>query len=113
MHCVGGIGWSPDSQQIAFLSNIDPGRSIIGQIWILQRDGSDPHPIYTFDQPGVVGAVAWGPDGHQIFCMCEVDSKPHFFLLNSDGRDEPQWVTRGQVPRWWFANFWPQWGAEG
>src|SRR5258707_968040 len=40
--------WSPDGSQIIFVV-VPPGDSIIGQLWVMNADGSNLHRLFTDD----------------------------------------------------------------
>jgi TolB protein len=56
--------WSPDGQQIAFVSDRS---SAMPTLWLMQADGTGRHPLAT---PGLqaeaVDSMAWSPDGSQL-----------------------------------------------
>lgn len=55
--------FSPDGQQVAFLSNShEPGNQPLG-IWIMRGDGSGRRPM------NVYGAPQWSPDGRKILVI--------------------------------------------
>lgn len=97
--------WSPDSQQIAFL--YFQGGLARG-IWVINRDGSDPHEVYTFERRPERGWGVWSPDGRQILSCYEEDGEWPCILVNADGSGEAQRVDWD--PYWWSASFWPRWG---
>jgi streptogramin lyase len=53
--------WSPDGSRIAYVQRTAP---VGGDIWVVNADGSDPHPL-TSGPPDELG-TAWSPDGTQI-----------------------------------------------
>ena len=53
--------WSPDGQQIAFLSTRDDAP----QIYLIPVHGGEPKAITSLKQ-GVGGGLAWSPDGKQL-----------------------------------------------
>ena len=52
--------WSPDSSQVAFLSN----RTGKNQIWLMNIAGGEPWPVETEQVPA--SPVAWSPDGSTL-----------------------------------------------
>lgn len=58
--------WSPDGKSIAFIQIPDsPTPYTVGQLWVMQADGSDPHMLAEADA-GHGFAPSWSPDGSQI-----------------------------------------------
>ncbi len=53
--------WSPDGSQIAYV--YDRIADNVLQIWVMNADGSDNHPLVT---DGINMAPAWSPDGTHI-----------------------------------------------
>jgi serine/threonine protein kinase/WD40 repeat protein len=51
---------APDGSRIAFSSY----RSGVGQIWLVDRDGSRPYQLTNLEKGA--GTPAWSPDGHRI-----------------------------------------------
>lgn len=83
--------FSPDGRQIVFANrNSDDPTSI----WIVNRDGSDPHLFYAGSGPIV--AVAWSPDGRTIAYAMQVDLPNQYevFLINLDGSGQRR-LTNG------------------
>jgi dipeptidyl aminopeptidase/acylaminoacyl peptidase len=107
---VGTIGWSPDSQRIAFELRTENTSFSLNEIWVINRDGSASQLMYSFDQPLVSADLTWDPEGEHIACHCVSDSsesKNLLFNVNGAG-DEPLRVD--VLPYSWFPSFWPQWG---
>ncbi len=61
-HAEGGIAWSPDSQQIAFLS--DAAKEGQLQLYVSDADGGAPRKLT--DVTGFLAAPGWSPDGKTI-----------------------------------------------
>jgi Tol biopolymer transport system component len=51
--------WSPDGQWVAYVSNVDGDWGI----WIIRRDGSESHLLFTFDGGTYALPVEWAPYG--------------------------------------------------
>ncbi|TEU10117.1 MAG: hypothetical protein E3J21_27165 [Anaerolineales bacterium] len=107
--CAEVPAWSPDSQQIAFL-NILGDKTILSEVWVVNRDGSDPHTVHSFGRALDWGGVAWSPGGRQIGCWYGEGDKEWGLLINADGSGEPEMIK--EIPWSWLPNFWPQWWGE-
>ncbi|MGC9291281.1 MAG: prolyl oligopeptidase family serine peptidase [Acidobacteriaceae bacterium] len=70
----GGVAWSPDSQQIAFLSDCQSAPQ--KQLFVAPADGSAA-PRKLTSATGFMHQVAWSPDGKQIaFLFVENATRP-------------------------------------
>jgi Tol biopolymer transport system component len=105
------IAWSPDGQQIAALNNHADLPAT--EIWVVNRDGRNPHRIYTHDRKGFIGfrAIAWSPDGQLIGVLYSEDNRNKTLLIPSHGGGQPQAIM-GEQPWWWLSDFWPPWGTH-
>src|SRR5262245_23154045 len=56
--------WSPDSRQLAFLSN--RGDEKQPQIYLIPIDGGEARPLT--DLKGEFGDLIWAPDGRRLAC---------------------------------------------
>jgi len=56
--------WSPDGSRIAFISDRDR-KPPYGTIWLMNADGSDPHPLLETGDYIELGPT-WSPDGTRI-----------------------------------------------
>lgn len=62
---------SPDGSMVVFAVNLD----MLSTIWLMERDGSDPHMIFRQEGKDAVDPT-WSPDGKTIlFAMGTVNSK--------------------------------------
>jgi Tol biopolymer transport system component len=113
--CAGAVAWSFDGQQTAFSNLRGPGGKIgPREIWVVNSDGTDPHVVYSFEQPLEWVDVGWSPDGRQIFCRCWDSSGEKDLLINADGSGGSKIIEKdmAQKLRSWLSNFWPQWGGK-
>lgn len=97
--------WSPDGQQLAYISNEGSGNA---NIWIMNRDGSDRRQIT--DTVASEGNPAWSPDGQYIAFTSNADDPigTDIYLMRVDGSDvvrltdssgfdlNPAWSPDGQ-----------------
>lgn len=79
-----GSNWrprmSPNRDQIAYISNI----GIEPQIYIMNRDGTDPYQLTTISIAGVNNFeldFAWSPNGNQLLYM----NNANLYKINKDG----------------------------
>jgi TolB protein len=95
--------WSPDGSQIAYVNEAGGDRGM--EIWMMNADGSDNHPLIT---GGLNIAPAWSPDGtHLAYAHAETPDQPlKLWLMRiADGAnrallpDTPADVDEN-VPRW-------------
>jgi Tol biopolymer transport system component len=73
---------SPDNKFILFTNK---GFKNL-QIWIMDRDGSHPHVLYSVPGKDAHDAV-WSPDGSQILFAFGNGDNNKFYIMGSDGRD--------------------------
>ena len=100
--------WSPDGQAFAFF-NFSP--SVLPEIWVVNRDGSDPRLVYGFEHPLEDWAGwGWSPDGRQIAAEYQVDGRWGCLIARADGSGEAQRTDEG-CPAPWCPAFWPRWGG--
>ena len=105
--CTAMTAWSPDSQQIALPNTFGPGEETAHyEVWVVNRDGSDPRVVYSFEQLLKWMDVAWSPDGQQIACSYDDRDGREALLINADGSGEPKVID--ETPWSWLPNFWPQ-----
>ena len=103
------VVWSPDSQRIVFLRAVSEAGFSRDEVWVVNRDGSDPRLLYSLDRPtNAEVRLAWSPDGQQVGCFFLSRSESNGLLIDADGGGEPQAVE--EVPVWWFPDHWPLWG---
>ena len=83
--------FSPTGEQIVFANRPAEGPA---SIWMVNRDGSDPHLFYAGSDSIV--AVAWSPDGKTIAYAMQVGPPNEFqiFLMDLDGSNQRR-LTNG------------------
>ena len=93
---------SPDEKQIAFVSTRSGG----AEVWIANRDGSEPHQLSTFGRASM-RVPRWSPDGKSILISAAVNGQPDLYAvdvanakltrLTDDPDDEvaPSWSRDG------------------
>ena len=76
--------WSFDGTKIAYVNS--PFFKSIGDVWVVNSDGSDPLKIFTGIQWSYFGKLAWSPDG-EWFAFPADDG---IWLVSSDGSNSHQ-----------------------
>jgi eukaryotic-like serine/threonine-protein kinase len=93
---------SPDGQRIAFTSN----RTGPYEIWVCERDGSNPHPVTS--QRTFAGSAAWSPDGRTLaYDAALVGHATEIWLVNADGGPSRRLMDPP------LPGFIPNWSADG
>ena len=85
---VGAPEISPDNKLIAFTYR--PGNNI-ARLWIMNRDGSDPHEFYSSPNQESHNPT-WSPDGSQILFAMGKGENNKLYIIDFDGGD-PQLVS--------------------
>ena len=86
--------WSPDGQEIAFVSNRGDGKQ--SQIYLIPFYGGEARPLSQL--PGDIGSFDWSPDGKHLVCM--VRSKDAEMLAReSDPRAQELGVVVRHITR--------------
>jgi Tol biopolymer transport system component/DNA-binding winged helix-turn-helix (wHTH) protein len=71
---------SPDGEHIVFESR----RSGNPEIWVCDRDGSNPVQITSFGGPAT-GTPRWSPDSRRIAFDSRASGNPEVYIVNADG----------------------------
>jgi Tol biopolymer transport system component/class 3 adenylate cyclase len=91
--------YSPDGKKIVFVSN----RTGSDEIWICERDGSNPMPLTKFNGP-ITGTPRWSPDGQQIVFDSRAGGESRLYIVRPDGTGTPRAIpsisTEDSVPSW-------------
>jgi DNA-binding SARP family transcriptional activator len=108
---LGVATWSPDSQRIAFLRMPARPDSSLVEVWIVNRDGSDPSPIHVFERSKEEGVfLGWSGDGRQVGCFIFHPGGSSGLLIDAAGSGKVQAVEG--VFDSWLPEYWPPWGEE-
>ncbi len=94
---------SPDGRKITFASN----RSGKYEIWVCERDGSNPHPVTS--QRSFAGSAAWSPDGRTLAYDSAVSGTTEIWLVSADGGPSRRLLdppVPGFVPNWSTGGAW-------
>ena len=107
--------WSPDSRQLAFVSNrsADPDRNGNTDIWVVEaRAGARERQLTTWQDAD--NSPRWSPDGKTIVYLksrtpdYDIYDQPQVAVVAASG-GQPDIISSG-VDRDFFA---PQWSADG
>ncbi len=102
---------SPDGRRIAFTSN----RAGAYEIWVCERDGSNPHPVTS--QRTFAGSTAWSPDGRVLAYDAALVGRPtEIWLVNADGGPSRRLMDpplHGFIPNWSADGAWIYFVGEG
>jgi TolB protein len=99
------ITWSPDGRRLVVQApRLDSG----WELYVVNDDGSDPHPLTN--TPWSEVAPAWSPDGRQIAFASDQISYADIYVMSSDG-GAPRNLTAdlGPNPR----ELDPAWSPDG
>ena len=92
--------WSPDDEQIAFMSARDGNL----EIYVMNTDGTAVTRLTN--NPGVDGFPSWSPDASMLAYHSERDGNTDIYIMTLDGQQEWR-VTEGsydQMAPYWCGN---------
>jgi Tol biopolymer transport system component/DNA-binding winged helix-turn-helix (wHTH) protein len=101
---------SPDGKYLAFLS----WRSGNPEVWISNREGSDPVQLSSFGGPQI-GTPSWSPDSRRIVFDVRAADKPELYVVNIDGGVPKRLVTgapNAANPFWSWDGRWIYFNTE-
>jgi len=77
--------WSPDGTRLAF-SPRNTGNSDQDTIYVVNADGSNLRPLFSFSPVRHVANPTWSPDGTQLaFEAWELSNSSYVYVMNADG----------------------------
>jgi Tol biopolymer transport system component len=100
--------WSPDGNQIAFISDRDdpqPGKcfpNCLYQIYMINADGSDEHKLVETEFATL--HPDWHPDGTMLSFDAESNFQGNIYRVNADGSELHLLIEDG---------FWADWSPDG
>lgn len=97
--------WSPDGQQIAYLSGYPDA-----DLMVMNADGSNPKQLTEGLKISLEVQPHWSPDGTQIAFVSSVEGRfeaSEIYLINTDGSNLRQLTTLGDT------TFDPRWSPDG
>lgn len=100
-----GPAWSPDGQEIAFVSNRENEQGGGQYIYIMNADGSDVRQLTTgnnSDHPD------WSHDGSAIVFSSDANGNNEIYVIKADGGVEPTNLTNSDV-----QDTQPTWSPDG
>jgi Tol biopolymer transport system component len=101
---------SPDGKYIAFQS----GRSGSPEIWVCDRDASNPVQLSSFGGPQI-GTPSWSPDSHRIVFDLRASGNAELYIVNVDGgppKRFPTGTTNASSPVWSADGLWIYFNTE-
>ena len=107
-----GVTWSPDGSRLAyavgatFFDAATNRNGRLGEIFVVNADGSDLHQLTATDEPEI--NPAWSPDGSRLaFASSTSQLAPlDIYVMNADGSDRRRLTNGGE-------NFSPDWSPDG
>jgi Tol biopolymer transport system component len=97
--------WSPMGDRIAFTRRemIGDGATLGQQLWLMQPDGSDAHPLVV-DATAVFSRAAWRPDGGALAYVrrsqTDPQARPELWLLELPDGEPVLLAEIGTAPVW-------------
>jgi len=96
---------SPDGTKIAFTSSRG-GTGGYYDVWVVNRDGSNPHNVTPNTERSSEGAPTWSPDGSQLAFTSDRTGTNQVFTMKADGTNVDRRTFAGKADR-------PTWSKLG
>lgn len=111
--------WSPTGNAIAYTRGVGPS-AFNSEVWVANRDGTQPHPVGPALDGFNISAPVWSPDGNFLAVEGEDPSSPDqedLFIMRPD-RFDPQLVASGPAnlatsDPWAYVPDWVAWSPSG
>jgi Tol biopolymer transport system component len=97
------LAWSPDSQQIVYVTLT---RSGYAEVWIIQPDNQSRSLVREIDDCFDIVQAGWSADGRQVGVYCLSPERELFLVMNADGSGE---LEKAAFRNDWFHIYWPRW----
>ena len=85
--------WSPDGQEITFVSNRDGN----WEVYVMNADGTEQRRLTT--SPAVDGHPVWSPEGEKIAFVSQRDGDVAIWIMDADGGNKRK-LIKGRYPSW-------------
>ncbi len=95
---------SPDKSQILYVVYGNPYQDDTGQIYIMDANGDNPHPL---TQEVNDSLPKWSPDGKQIVFASDRTGTLDIYVMNADGSNQRNLTNTTS------RNRWPIWSPDG
>jgi Tol biopolymer transport system component len=99
---LGSPAWSPDGSSIAYSVYLEGGPDPGVEIWSMNPDGSDPHPLVHQAGCRIASGLGWSPDGSML-AFHSTCGTGGIYVMHADGSGlrrianafQPSWSPDG------------------
>ena len=90
----GGASFSPDGKTIVYThaDSVDHSAWADSKLWMMNADGSNPHPVTNLDRP--ISGVSWARDGSGVYFNVESEGARNLYFVGTSGA--PRAITSGK-----------------
>jgi len=97
--------WSRDGKMIAYNLFVLTGGNIIGDVFLVEADGSNSRQITETGGVYVSENPYWSPDGRRIVFQSNRTGNFQIYVMNADGSDQIRLTNHDG------NDYWPSWGG--